>query len=122
MNEVIIVLGLAYGIYKFYELTARRRERMTLIEKMGLGEGGTLPPDAVRSLPPSVQTFGALGIGLVLIGVGFGMCIAFFANFCMKISHQEINGEILYFSLMLFFGGLGLVIGYLMELKKQKKD
>ena len=122
IDGVIIVLGLAYGIYKFYELSIRRKERMTLIEKMNTGNGGTLSPDAIRALPPSVQTFGALGMGLVFIGVGLGMCIAFIVIFCMKISHQEVNGEILYFSLMLLFGGIGLVIGYLMEYKKRKKD
>jgi len=122
IDGVIIVLGLTYGIYKFYELSIRRKERMTLIEKMSLCNGETLSPDVARSIPPLVQTFGALGMGLVLIGVGLGMCIAFIVNYCMKISHQEVNGEILYFSLMLLFGGLGLVIGYLMEYKKRKKD
>jgi len=122
INVVIIVLGIVYGIYKFYELSTRRRERMKMIEKMSFGDGGTLSPDAIRTLPPSVQTFGALGIGLVLIGVSLGMCFAFIVNFCMKISHQEVNEEILYFSLMLLFGGLGLVIGYLMEQKKHKRN
>jgi len=121
IDGVIIVLGLVYGIYKFYELSIRRKERETMIEKMSLGNDGTLSPDAIRALPPSVQTFGALGIGIVFIGVGVGMSIAFVVNFCMKISHQEANGEILYFSLMLLFGGLGLVTGYLMEYKKRKK-
>ena len=121
IDGVIIILGIAYGIYKFYELSTRRREREAVIEKMNLGDGETLSLDAIRALPPSVQTFGALGIGLVLIGVGFGMCLAFIVNNCMNISQQVGNGEILYFSLMLLFGGLGLVVGFLME-KKIKND
>jgi len=88
-----------------------------MIEKMKIGDGETLSPDVIQLLPPSIQTFGALGIGLVIIGVGLGMCIAYVLNFCMEIAHQGGNGEILYFSLMLLFGGLGLVIGYMMEKK-----
>ena len=122
IDGVIIILGLAYGIYKFYELSTRRKEREALIEKMSCGDDATFSSDAIKALPPVVQTFGALGIGLVLIGVGLGMCIAFIVNFCMEISQKGGNGEILYFSLMLLFGGLGLVIGYVMEQKKPKVD
>jgi len=121
VDGVIIVLGIAYGIYKLYELSIRRREREAMIEKMSLGDGEALSPDATRALPPSVRTFGGLGIGLVLIGVGFGMCLAFIVNNFTNISQQVGNGEVLYFSLMLLFGGLGLVIGYIME-KKMKND
>jgi len=120
LDTVIIVLGIAYGVYKVYELSIRRNERMTMINKISFGDDVARSSDASRWLPASVQTFGALRIGLLLIGVGMGMCIAFIVNFCMNISHQEGNGETLYFSLMLLFGGLGLVIGHLMEQKKPK--
>jgi len=67
IDGVIIILGLAYGIYKFYELSTRRKDREAMIEKMSCG-------------------------------------------------------EILYFSLMLLFGGLGLVIGYVIDQKKTTKE
>ena len=122
LDLVIIVLGLAFGIYKFYELSTCRKERMAIIEKMSFSGDMTLSPDVARWLSAPVQTFGALRIGLLLIGLGLGMCIAFIVNFCMSIPQQGGNGEILYFALMMLFGGLGLAIGHIIEPKKTKKD
>ena len=122
LDGVIIVLGLVFGIYKFYELSTCRKERMTIIEKMSFGDGVALSPDVVQWLSAPAQTFGALRIGLLLIGVGLGMCIAFIVSFCMNIPQQGGNSEILYFALMMLFGGLGLTIGHLIESKKPKKD
>jgi hypothetical protein len=121
LDSIIIVLAIAFGIYKFYELSVRSRERKDIIEKMNFADGAVLSVDVSRWLPPPVKTFGALRVGLILIGIGLGMCIAFIANFYMNTPHREGSGEILYFALMLFFGGVGLVIGHIME-RKTKKD
>ena len=117
LNGVIIVLGIAYGIYKLYELSVSRKERMTVIEKMNFSDGTALSPEVARWLSEPTQTFGSLRIGLLLVGIGLGMCTAFIVNFCMNVPHEGGNGEILYFALMLFFGGLGLVVGFLADKK-----
>jgi len=122
LDGVIIVLGLVFGVYKFYELSTCRKERMTIIEKMNFSADMTLSPDVAQWLSTPVQTFGVLRIGLLLIGLGLGMCTAFTVNFCMNIAQQGGNSEILYFALMMLFGGLGLAIGHLIESKKPKKD
>jgi len=117
IDGVMIVLGLAFGIYKFYELSTCRKERMIVIEKMNFSDGTALSPEVARWLSEPTQTFGALRTGLLLVGIGLGMCIAFILNFCMKVTQEGGNGEILYFALMLLFGGLGLVVGFLTDKK-----
>ena len=129
ITEVFIVLGIVYGIYKLFELFVRRKERMFLIEKMSFGDGMVAPPDFSKWFSPPTPKFGALRIGLLLIGLGLGIGVAVFLNNFLdwqnminagKLPNQ--HGEILYFSLMMLFGGLGLVIAYLMEQKNLKKE
>jgi len=57
LDGVIIVLGIAFGIYKFYELSTCCKERMTIIEKMNFGNGVVLSPGVARWLSAPVQTF-----------------------------------------------------------------
>jgi len=120
LNATIIILGITYDIYKLFELFVRRKERMAMIEKMSFGDGVVMPPDVTLWLPRPAQTFGALRIGLLLIGIGLGLVIAIIMNSYMSIPNRQ--WEILYFALMLLFGGLGLVVAYLMEQKNLKKD
>ena len=124
-----IVLGISYTIYKLFELFARRKERMTLIEKINSCEGispSLKVPDLFLS---SIPKFGALRIGLMLTGLGLGLAIAIILNYLIdwqnmvnagKLPNQY--GEILYFALMLLFGGLGLTKAYMVEQKSLKKN
>ena len=118
----IIVLGIAYAIYKLFELYARRKERIMMIEKLSIGDSGIAPPDIAKwfSPPTSNSSFGALRIGLLLTGIGLGLGITVILNYCMDI--QRYEREVLYLASMLLFGGLGLTIAYLIEQKKRKKD
>ena len=126
----IMVLGIAYAIYKIFELYVRRKERMLIIEKMSFGDSATVPPNVSKwfSPPNPIPASWSLRIGLLLTGLGLGLSIGVITNYCMGefsklneyISRQR--WETLYFSLMLLFGGLGLTIAYLMEQKNRKKD
>ena len=120
MFDFIIPLGIAYIIYKVFELYVRRKERMAMIEKMSFGDGTVIPPDVTKLFSPSTPTSRALQHGFLITGLGLGLGIAFIMNHCMEIQHYE--KEVLYFALMLLFGGLGLVIAYLIEQKNRKKD
>ena len=126
----IIVLGIAYAIYKLFELYARRKERIMMIEKLSLGEGVVIPPDVTKwfSPPTPTPTSWALRVGLLLSGLGLGLGIAVIMHFCMgQFSGMDEwrsrnTWEILYFSMMMLFGGIGLTIAYLIEQKNRKKD
>ncbi len=115
LYPAIMVLGIAYAVYKLVELFARRKERMAIIEKISLNEGAVIPPDITKWFSPPTQTSWALRLGLLLAGLGLGLGIAVIMNYCMG---NLPNGDALYFALMLLFGGLGLVIAYLIEQKK----
>ena len=118
----------AYGIYKLFELFVRRKERMAMIEKMSFGDGMVVPPDVTKLFSPPIPTFGALRIGLLLTGLGLGLVLAIFMNSYLDWLASNAGGrpgryfEVLYLAFMLLFGGLGLVIAYLMEQKNRKKD
>ncbi len=113
----IIVLGIAYAVYKLVELFARRKERMALIDKIDIKDGVAVSPDMINWLsPPAKSPFPALRIGLLLAGLGLGLGIAIIMSYNM----EGMERDMLYFASMLFFGGLGLVISFIIE-QKQKK-
>ena len=124
--QAIIVLGIAYTIYKLFELYARRKERIMMIEKMSICD---TPPDVSKWFSPtiSIPAFGALRVGLLLTGIGLGLVIAVLVNYLMDINNFLLNypnnrfGDVLYLASMLLFGGLGLTIAYLIEQKNRKK-
>ena len=126
----IITLGIAYAIYKLFELYARRKERMLMIEKMSFGDGTVAPPDFTKwfSPPTTSLTSWALRLGLLMAGLGLGLGIAIIMRFCMGQFDGMTDYEsrdawyFLNFALMMLFGGLALAIAYLIEQKNRKKD
>ena len=121
----IMVLGIAYAIYKLFELFARRKERMAIIEKMNNGDGVVNFPDVSKWFSSPTPKFGGLRLGLLLTGLGLGLCIAiilnsFFVFNSITLSWQD--KDILYLAFMMLFGGLGLLVSYLIEQKNRKKD
>jgi hypothetical protein len=116
----IIVLGITYGIYKLFELYVRRKERIMMIEKLSISESAVIPPDVSKYFSSPTPTSWALRLGLLLTGLGLGLSTAVIMNHFMDMERYS-RDELLYFAFMLLFGGLGLVIAYLIE-QKQKKD
>jgi hypothetical protein len=116
----IMTLGIAYAIYKLFELYACRKERMAMIEKMSVGSGVITPPNFTNLFPPPIPTSWAFRLGLLLAGLGLGLGLAIILNYGMGLKFPE--KENLYIASMLLFGGLGLVISYLIEQKNRKKD
>ena len=127
LGAAITFLGIAYYVYKIFELYARRKERMFMIEKMSFGESMATPPDLTKWFSPLKPKCGALRFGLLLVGIGLGLGIALMMNFCMgpfpKMADYQSSRhwDSLYVALMMLFGGLGLLISYLIEQKNQKK-
>jgi hypothetical protein len=130
--SVPLVVGIVtLGIYKLFELFVRKKERLTIIEKMG----DKFDPALIEAkLPiPSFNTssvFTTLKLGSLLLGVGLGLLVGFFI--CqvyvygsiptIDVNHDayEISG-IIYGASVMLFGGLGLIAAFLVEMKMQKK-
>lgn len=132
MNElapILICATFVYGIYRLFELFVRRKERMTIIDKM---LSNPIDPSSLNnqfSLPifPKNKASWPIRIGLLLIGIGIGTVIASIVDMNMRAcGHNgwEINKAIssLYFACIATFGGIGLVTAYFIEKKYEKKE
>lgn len=127
----LIVGTVTLGIYKLFELFARRKERLTIIEKLGdkfdpnmLGMNNTLPQMNMGN-----TTFGTLKIACLLLGIGLGLLVGFFIisitlGFANQSNHHNYYDTlgVIYGASVLLFGGLGLLIAFLIELKHSKKN
>jgi len=124
----VIVGTVVFGIYKLFELFARRKERLALIEKLG-----QLPPPINKiSLPDySVPglSFGALKIGCLLMGFGLGLLIGYIIcastiNDYIQNSRsweiREVSG-LIYGASIFAMGGIGLITAFVIEMRLSKK-
>jgi hypothetical protein len=104
-----IVLGtgafaMIFGIFYLY-----KRERMAMIER------GMDP----RRYKPRSAPYQNLKWGLLLIGVGVGLFLAYILDNTVFAHMSTDDGNpAVYFSLIAVFGGLGLFISYLIEKKE----
>lgn len=113
MEPVIISVTfflLVFAVFYIF-ITTRNKERMAMIEK---GADPKLFQSVRRSSGYAVFKWGLFMIGLAL-GILTG---ALFEHF------SELQPEPLYFSMILIFGGLGLVLAYLLQgkLEKNRKE
>jgi hypothetical protein len=135
---VPIVVGICVaGTYGLFELFARKKERLALIEKLSdkLDANEIAEKLKFPSYFPSIPkfSFSALKAGCLLAGAGFGLMVGFFINVGMAASglfpgHGEMSGwyrhelsGIAFGSSVLLFGGIGLIIAFVIELKQAKK-
>ncbi len=127
----LVMLIICAGIYGLFELYVRRKERLAIIEKIGdkldasafEGKLG-LPSYGVQRF-----SFGALKIGCLMAGIGLGLLVGF-------IIHAGISGAgvyrddwfrhdvmgVVYGSSLLLFGGIGLLIAFVIEMNMAKKN
>jgi len=106
---IIVSLGLLAMIFGIFYL--RNKERMAMIER-GMEPDNNLPAQR-RSNPAFSLTF-----GLLLIGSGLGLFIAYMIN------HYALSDEenpAIFFSLIAFFGGIGLLTSYFIEKRANRK-
>lgn len=120
------------GVYKLFELFVKRRERIMMIEKM-IDTHNAIPSENALNIPSvRYSPFGTLRIACLLLGIGMGLLIGFFIlmkyyptlhNAAAHYTQWSFNGvqEIVYGSGTLLFGGLGLLLSYLIEMKHFKK-
>lgn len=131
----IFVLGIiTLGIYRIIELFARRKERLMIIEKMqGCADSDILKNQMNLSLVGKPRSSnGALRASLLLMGLGVGFAVGILLHISighMLVNSIELSGmssrdmlSIIYFASTILFGGIGLLIAYLIERKEEKRQ
>lgn len=108
-----ILVPLAFFALIFGIIYLRNRERMAMIER-GMDPRTDLPKQ--RQVNPAFS----LTSGLLLIGGGLGLFLAYLLDNFVAYNYRATNPA-LYFSLIAIFGGLGLFTSYLMEKKSDQK-
>ena len=122
MEEIIPVIAIIFtfgipGVVIFWYLYMRHRERMRLIEK------GVTPEEAKSyfkdmsngKTPKPKNPYSSLKYGILLTFVGFGVA---FANILSELYYLQ---EDIGIGVVLFFGGLGLLLYYAIVSAKLKK-
>lgn len=115
MHQDIVPLVLFMGLFAllFSIFYLRNKENMAMLEK------GLNPRENSYRYP---HPFISLKFGLLLMGAGLGLFIAYLLDVLMFVG--VINTDPLYPSLIGLFGGAGLVISYAFEKKyvERQKD
>ncbi|MGL5273343.1 MAG: DUF6249 domain-containing protein, partial [Phocaeicola sp.] len=106
-------------------LFARRKERLLIIEKLAekLDETSLKGKFVIPSFGTPQRKYTALKVGCLLLGIGLGVLV----GLLLSVSIDEIrdNHEFrsaAYGSSVLLFGGIGLLIAFLVEVKLNKDE
>jgi hypothetical protein len=128
LTAIFIVGFIVLGIYKLCELFVRKKERLTMIEKFSFSDENK---ESIRipslSFDNPSTGFGPLRISLLLIGIGLGCLLAFFTRYTLfdfvDNNHWRANEleAFVTFSFITTFGGIGLLVAYLIEMKQKNK-
>lgn len=125
-----IVVGIVtLGIYKLFELFVGKKERLAIIERMGdkidfsMMKGKFSFPIGASSF-----SFSSLKLGSLLLGMGLGLllgyliCATTIPNYYSSNWHLDDLASMIYGASVLLFGGLGLIIAFIIELKITKDN
>ena len=118
-----IVGIVAATIYGLFELFARRRERMALIEKLTeIKNLGSVEGKIDFTFGKSFS-YWALRGGCLLIGLGLGIVVGYLITFNVSEEVYVTKMESTVFSgCILLFGGLGLLLAFILEMKYFRKQ
>lgn len=113
MSETLIVLIIFAALFGtvFVIISARNRERMSMIEK------GVNPKDFIRQRTIKSNPYGILKWALLLVGLGLGLFIG-----SLLESYTALEEVSAYFAATLFFGGLGLVLAFVLTKKADNPE
>jgi lipoprotein signal peptidase len=130
LTGICIVGIIVLGIYKLTELFVRKQERLAIIEKLSAADGEDRKLSAIH-FPRVVWgqsdsgSWSVLRFSLLLIGVGLGFLVGFSMLFLISNAIESLSDGyfvILNFACVMIFGGLGLLIAYLIEMKQKKNE
>ena len=105
---VFIILILCATAMIFGLRYMSNREKMALIER-------GIDPGISRAAVTAPKPFLSLKFGLLLVGFGIGLLIALFT--CVNLNMSEEENVAAYFGSLSIFGGLGLIVCYIIEKK-----
>lgn len=106
MESILIPASIFATIYGIVYLNIRKKERMALLDR-------GLDP---KSFEKESTSFSSLKYGLLFTGIGMGLLLA---NILVRTNAME--REAAYFSLVSLFGGIALIVDYLLEVSITKK-
>jgi hypothetical protein len=106
MNDFLIPATIFATLYGIVYLIIRRKERMALIDR-------GLDP---MSFEKKSDDFSSLKYGLLFTGIGLGLITA-----NILVSTGAMEREAAYFSLVSLFGGIALILDYILEIRLSKK-
>lgn len=126
----LVVGFICLGIYALFELFVRRKERLLIIEKISermdiadLGKRLSLPSYGLPRF-----SFSSLKTGCLLMGIGLGILVGFFCNLIVAANSHSLDFRNEYEAIssaygasVLLFGGLGLIVAFVIETNMKKK-
>jgi hypothetical protein len=109
---IFIVLGFlaAFVLSYFYYIRAKHTEKMVMIEK------GYQPPVKQPKVRKKKSNL-SLKWGIVIISLAIGLFMGF-----LVATSTTVHPVISYFSLIMLFGGTGLVLNHYLELKIKDQE
>ena len=121
----------AYAFYKVIELFVRKRERLLLIDKLNSLENVKTTNINLSEIFGEGKLFKnqylTLRIGSLLVGLGLGLLIGYIiVNTTMgNVSDAtwmiRETQSVIYGASTLLFGGMGLIAGFIAEIRLKKK-
>ncbi|MDR1202365.1 MAG: hypothetical protein LBL58_12190 [Tannerellaceae bacterium] len=128
---VPLIIGICVaGVYGLFELFVRRKERLTIIEKISEKlDASTFEGKLDFGSYWKKFSFSALKAGCLMAGTGLGLLVGFIINNLSLMYHNdnwyrnELAGTA-YGASVLLFGGISLIIAFVIEMKmaKNKKE
>ena len=111
--EILIPILISLGLFAmiFGIVYLKNREKMAMIER-------GMDPRSYKAQPAPYQN---LKWGLLLIGSGLGLFLAYVLDRTVFVASIDDN-QAIYFGLVAIFGGLGLVLSYRIEKKELYND
>ena len=103
----LVVFAAIFGVV-YVIVSARNRERMSMIEK------GVNPKDFMTERRPN--SYGIVKWALLLAGLGLGLFVGSILE-----TYSGIPEEPAYFASAFFFGGAGLFVAFLIAKKAEEK-
>ena len=123
----LVVGFICLGIYALFELFVRRKERLLIIEKMDIADLGKRLSLPSYGLPRF--SFSSLKTGCLLMGIGLGILVGFFCNLIVAANSHSLDFRNEYEAIssaygasVLLFGGLGLIVAFVIETNMKKKE
>lgn len=116
MVDVFIVAIIFYFAYRIFDSLIHRKERLIIAQKLETLSTDKNGVDLNKWIgAPEVNKFAPLRWGLLVVGAALGMFVGFILDWTMELNYNE--SQIVYLSLVLLFGGIGLLVSFMMERK-----